>query len=123
VRPGDFGLAAFDAAYSMAPYAFGPDDALVMTGRWPACRSAHVCLWNRHLQTYDYAQRPVSRNRASTRLEPDGSFRIVLAHRDPGVPNWIDTEGRPFGIVFWRFMLPEGPIETPQARVVPLADL
>jgi hypothetical protein len=119
VKPGDFGLAAFDAAYSMAPYLLGPEEALVMTGRWPQCRCANVSLWNRHLQTLDYANRPVSRNRAQTRLEADGSFRMVLAHRDPGVPNWIDTEGRPFALVFWRFMLPEGPIETPSAEVVP----
>ena len=57
------------------------------------------------------------------RPERDGSFRIVLAARDPGVPNWIDTEGRPFGIVFWRFMLPEGEIATPRAEVVPLDPL
>ena len=48
---------------------------------------------------------------------------MVLAHRDPGVPNWLPTEGRPFGLVFWRFMLPEGPIDTPEAEVVPLASL
>jgi hypothetical protein len=119
VTPGAFGLAAFDAAYSMAPYLLGPSDALVMTGRWPRCRCANVSLWNRHMQTFDYANRQVSRNRAQTRLEPDGSFRMVLAHRDPGVPNWIDTEGRPLGLVFWRFMLPEGDIETPRAEVVP----
>lgn len=123
VTPGDFGLAAFDAAYSMAPYVLGPQDALVMTGRWPTCRCASVSLWTRHMQTFDYANRRVSRNRAQTRLQPDGSFRIVLAHRDPGVPNWIDTEGRPFGLVFWRFMLPEGDIETPRAEVVPFADV
>ena len=56
-------------------------------------------------------------------LEPDGSFRIVIAHQDPGVPNWIDTENRPFGMVFWRYFLPEGEIETPQAKMVKLADL
>lgn len=123
VKPGDFGLAAFDAAYSMAPYVLGPDEALVMEGRWPECRCANVSLWNRHMQTFDYANRPVSRNRAQTRLEDDGRFRMVLAARDPGLPNWIDTEGRPFGLVFWRFMLPEGPIETPSARVVALAEL
>lgn len=121
VVPGDFGLAAFDAAYSMAPFVIGPDDALVMTGRWPRCRCANVSLWNRHMQTFDYANRQVSLNRAQTRLEPDGSFRMVLAHRDPGVPNWIDTEGRPFGMVFWRFMLAEGPIETPRTELVPFA--
>ena len=31
------------------------------------------------------------------------------------MPNWIDTEGRPFGMVFWRFFLPEGEVETPRA--------
>ena len=52
-----------------------------------------------------------------------GSFRMVIAHEDPGVPNWIDTEGRPFGMVFWRFFLPEGDVDTPKADVVKLADL
>jgi len=123
VTPGDHPLAAFDAAYSMAPYVLAPDEALVMTGRWPECRCANVSLWNRHLQTYDFAHRQVSLNRAQTAVEPDGTFRIVIAHRDPGVPNWIDTEGRPFGLVFWRFILPEGEIDTPQAKVVKLDDL
>ena len=53
----------------------------------------------------------------------DGSIRIVLAHRDPGVPNWLDSEGRPFGIVFWRYFLPEGEIETPEAKVVPFSEI
>lgn len=123
VKPGDFALAAADAAYSMAPFVLGPDDALVMTGRWPKCRCANVSLWNRHMQTFDFAHRQVSLNRRQTQCDADGRFRMVLAHRDPGVPNWLDTEGRAFGIVFWRFMLPEGEIETPSATVVPFADL
>ena len=123
IPPGDHALAAADAAYSMAPYFLGPEEALVMTGRWPDCRCGNVSLWNRHLQTYDYAHRQVSLNRVQTRPEPDGTFRIVLAHRDPGVPNWLDTEGRSFGLVFWRYMLPAGLIDTPSAEVVKLADL
>src|SRR5262245_49341087 len=121
--PGNFAFAAADAAYSMAPYVLGPEEALVITGRWPECQFANVALWNRYLQTFDYAHRTVSRNRANTTLEPDGSFRMVIAHEDPGVPNWIDTEGRSFGMVFWRFFLPEGEIETPRASVVKLVDL
>jgi len=123
VPPAGLGLAALDACYSMAPYLLGNDQALVMRGRWPACRCANVDLWNRFQQTFDYANRQVTRNRKQTKLEPDGSFRIVIAHEDPGVPNWLDTEGRPFGMVFWRFFLAEGPIETPRAEVVPLAEL
>lgn len=123
IVPGNMAFAAIDAAYSMAPYLLGPDEALVITGRWPECRFANVCLWNRWSQMYDYVNRQVSRNRANTTLEADGSFKFVLAHTDPGVGNWIDTEGRPLGTVFFRFFLPESDVETPQATVVKLADL
>ena len=123
VKPGDHALAAADAAYTMAPYFVMPDQALIMTGRFPRCRFANVVLWNRFLQTYDYESRRVSLNRAQTTLDDEGRFRIVIAHEDPGVPSWLDTEGRPFGLVFWRFMLPEGEIETPTVETVPLADL
>ncbi len=122
-KPGALAFAAADAAYTMAPYVIGPDQALVITGRWPECRFANVSLWTRFSQMYDYVNRPVWRNRANTTLEPDGSFRMILAHRDPGLPNWLDTEGRPSGTMFWRFFLPEGAIETPQATVVDVASL
>jgi hypothetical protein len=123
IPPGDFGLAAYDAHYSMAPFFIGPDEALVITGRWPECRFGNVCLWNRFQQTLDYRSRSVSLNRAQTELEADGSFRMILAHSDPGQPNWLDTEGNPFGMVFWRFFLVTGEVEAPQAKVVKLADL
>lgn len=122
-EPGDFGLAAVDAHYSMAPFFINSDEALVITGRWPDCRFGNVCLWNRFQQTYDYASRPVSLNRVQTKLEDDGSFKMVIAHEDPGLDNWLDTEGNLFGLVFWRFFLVEGEAETPQASVVKLADL
>lgn len=123
VPPGAHALAAGDAAYSMAPYLLGPDDALVVSARWPRCRCANVSLWNRQLQTFDYLRHPVSLNRAQAATDPDGTVTMVIAHRDPGVPNWLSTEGRPFGLVFWRFMLPDGPIDTPTARVVPVGSL
>lgn len=121
--PGDMGLAAADAHYAMAPYFIGEDEALVMTGRWPECLFANVCLWNRHMQIYDFSNRQVSLNRTQTQLEPDGSFKMILSASDPGHPNWLDTEGRPFGIVYWRFFLVEGDVEKPVAEVVKLADL
>lgn len=123
VPPGDFGLAAYDAHYSMAPFFIGPDEALVITGRWPDCRFGNVCLWNRFQQTLDYRSRSVSLNRAQTLLEADGSFRMIVAHTDPGQPNWLDTEGNLFGLVFWRFFLVSGDVETPQGKIVKLADL
>ncbi len=123
VLPNDLGLAAADAHYSLAPYFLGPDEALVMTGRWPISCFSNVCLWNRFQQTFDYRNRQNSLNRAQTELEADGSFRIVIAHENPGVKNWLDTEGRALGMVFWRYMLVEGDVVTPQAEVVKIASL
>jgi hypothetical protein len=121
--PGNFGLAAADAHYSMAPFVLGPDEALLISGRWPDCRFANVCLWNRFQQTFDYSNRSVSLNRAQTVVDADDRFTMILAHEDPGLPNWLDTEGNPFGLVFWRFFLVEGAVETPTAKVVKLADI
>lgn len=123
VLPGEQPLAAADACYSMAPFFLGPDEALVMRMRWPECRIGNVMLWNRHMQTFDFANRSVSLNRKQVKLDADGSFRVVIAHENPGLPNWLDTEGRAFGLVFWRFMLAEGEIDTPQAEVLKFAVL
>lgn len=117
-KPGNMAFSAVDNAYSMAPYYLGDDEALIMTGRFPKCVFANVALWNRFLQSYDYANRRISLNRVQTKTDSEGNFRMVLAHKDPGVPNWIDTEGRNFGMVYWRFLLPKGDIVTPKAEVV-----
>ncbi len=123
-QPAEGGFGAVDNAYSMAPYLVPPDQALVIEGRWPKkARFANVVLWNRFMQTYDYAHRRVSLNRKQTKLERDGSFRIVIAHSDPGLPNWIDAENRMTGLVFWRFQLPEEEVAAPVGKLVPLASL
>ena len=120
---GQIGFANRDAWYAMAPYFLKPDQALVIEGRYPKCRFANVMLWNRFLQTYDYMTHRVSLNRKQTKLEADGGFRIVIAHRDPGVPNWLDTQGRPTGLVYWRFVFPDEPIQPLAAKVVPVGSL
>lgn len=114
------GWANMDASYAMAPYELQPGEALLVTGRFPVCRFANVVLFNRFLQTFDYTHRRVSLNRRQMVLRSDGSFRIVLADRDPGVPNWLDVAGYPKGRMFWRFLLPEEALQPFEARVVPI---
>ncbi len=111
----EIGYSAKDIDYRQTIYELDPDQALVMRGRFPRCRFANVVVWNHRLQTPPYRYRRVSLNRRQVRYEPDGSFTIVMAHRDPGVPNWIDPAGLQSGMIFWRFLLPEEevpPIET-----------
>ena len=46
----------------------------------------------------------------------------MVAHDDPGVPNWIDTEGQPEGMLVYRSIGTRSR-PTVEARVVPLAEL
>jgi hypothetical protein len=120
-KPGaEMAYAALDIAYAMAPFHVPPGKALVLSGRYPACRYAGLVLWNRFRQSFDYMNRRVSLNRAQTVPEPDGSYRIVIADADPGLPNWLDTGGRRSGWMYWRFLLPEGLLEAPRCELVDL---
>jgi hypothetical protein len=114
-------LGAVDIHYAMAPFVLGPDDALVMEGRLPACRFANVMLWNMHMQTLEYRSHRISLNRAQMETGRDGTFRIVIAQRDPGEPNWLDTEGHSIGTIFWRFVLPESEPDPIHCSVTKLA--
>jgi hypothetical protein len=117
------GFGAVDNAYSMGPFLLEPDQALVIEGRMPECRFANVMLWNRYLQTFEYPWRRISLNRKQMKLGADGAYRIVVAHSDPGVPNWLDTSGRRSGTIYWRFLLPDGDPPTPTTRVVPVSEV
>ncbi|NND66344.1 MAG: hypothetical protein HKN19_02040, partial [Halioglobus sp.] len=112
--------AAKDNVYAMAPWVLGPNQALLVRGRFPRCRFANVVLFNRFLQTLNYEERTVSSNRLQTEQDAEGNFEMIVAHRDPGRPNWLDTEGRPYGIMFWRFLLPEGDIAPLTTEVIEL---
>ena len=98
---------AADIVYALARWRLEPDEALVMTGTLPRGAFANVMLWNRHMQTLEYRNRRSSLNQDQIHLEPDGSYRIVIAHRDPGIPNWLDCVGHRQGTIFWRYLLPE----------------
>ncbi len=112
--------AARDNVYAMAPWVLGPKQALVIRGRFPKCRFANVVLFNRFLQTLNYEERNISLNRLQTQQDADGNFEMIVAHRDPGRPNWLDTEGRPYGVMFWRFQLAEEEIAPLTTQVIEL---
>ena len=114
---------AADITYALARWDLEPDQALLMTGALPRCAFANVMLWNRHMQTLEYRHRRSSLNISQIALEPDGTYRIAVAHEDPGLPNWLDCEGHRQGTIFWRFLLPESDPGRTECRVVALSDL
>jgi hypothetical protein len=65
----------------------------------------------------DYLYRPVSYTPSRTKADSDGRIRLVIAHRDPGVHNWLDTQGFERGNLTYRHML-EGEPAVLNTRVV-----
>ncbi len=117
------GWGAVDNAYSAGLFKIKADEALIIRGRMPDCLFSNVLLWNRYLQSFDYRYRQVSLNKKQMQLDTDGSFTLVVAHSDPGVPNWLDTEGHDTGIIYWRFMLPTSDIAAMKTELVSLGDV
>ncbi|MBC8292723.1 MAG: DUF1214 domain-containing protein [Proteobacteria bacterium] len=100
----------------------GDDEALVIDLEPPACRYWNFQLANIWAESLDYATRRVHINNGSAVAEADGSVRLVVAHRDPGHANWIDTAGHEHGSMCVRWVLAR---EHPQpvTSVVPLSEL
>jgi hypothetical protein len=118
-----YGWQAADAAYAFGTFALGDDEALVIEGTSPQCAFWNMCLWNQFLHTYNYDYERVSINGGQIRYEPDGSWRVVVAHRDPGHPNWVSTAGHPRGRIWFRWFYPAETPAQPTCRVVAFKDV
>lgn len=120
------GGAAFtepDIHYLRGSWQLGSDEALVIEGDPVPCRYWNAILYSRFLNTLDHRCRNVSCTDGTVDLV-DGRYRLIVAGRDPGGPgNWLDTEGREFGIFALRFLQPESEVQLPDVRVMPLSEI
>ncbi|WP_305094637.1 DUF1214 domain-containing protein [Prescottella sp. R16] len=111
-------------AYGGGTFEIADDEALVIEVTPPECH-----FWNIHLgdywgQSLDYTYRQTSLNGHQAVLDENGVFRAVVAHRDPGIANWLDTAGNNFTRCVYRWWLTTGSeFPTPSVRKVKFADL
>ncbi len=107
-----------DNIYSLGLFRLEPDETLIIEGRSPRCTYFGAQVWNRYMQSLDYRYHRVSLNHTQIARETDGSFRLAVAHRDPGMPNWISTAGHREGVVFCRWLQADEMPEQPASRVI-----
>jgi hypothetical protein len=114
----DKGLAA--ARYGFCFWDLGPDDALVVESGVPDARYWSLQLYPMGwFELADPVERITSLNHLQTTLSSDGRIRAVVAHRDPGVANWLDAGGRRNGLCTLRWFWPiSDDAPAPKARVV-----
>lgn len=110
-------------AYWETVFDIAEDEALIIETDLPEQRhywNVQVvdALWNQ----VEYVYRQSSLNGLQATVDPDGKFRAVLSHRDPGVANWLDTGGNLYGMLIGRwYRCSSQPV--PTATKVKFADL
>jgi hypothetical protein len=104
--------------YSGGVYELAPDEALVIETHVPvppAYSGFHLSnLWG---ESHDYANRVTSLNGHQAEADADGGIRFVVAHQDPGVPNWLDTTGLEEGFMSLRWTYSQPPERFPTVAV------
>jgi hypothetical protein len=99
------------------------DEALIIESEVPEAR-----YWNFQLYTLAWFEAPEFPNRVSSLnhrqafVASDSSVRVVVAHADPGVPNWLDTGHRRQGMVTYRWIW-SSTRPSADARVVKLSEV
>ena len=109
-------------AYYHSYWKLSPHQALVIEASPPPCETWNFQLNNHWMESLDYRHHTIHVNKHTAHYEPDGSVRVIVAHRDPGLPNWITTDGHDRGTMCWRWIRADHHPK-PQTRVVDLAEL
>jgi hypothetical protein len=117
---GDVGLG--DIQYGTGWFDLRPDEAMLIELTPPQAVHWSFQLGNYWGETLDFANFTSSLNGHQATRSSDGVYRLVIAHSDPGVPNWLDTAGHREGMIFYRYHLATSK-PVPTARVVELSEL
>ena len=83
---------------------FADDEAMVIEASLPPCEFWNFQVGNFWMESLDYHCQRIHLNCHGARLNPDGSVTIVVAHRDPGHPNWLTTAGHALGTSLFRLI-------------------
>jgi len=98
--------------YAGGLYDLAEDEALYIEATYtgdPVYVSVHLGnLWG---ESPDYANHQSSMNLHQMYMGEDRIQRWVVAHKDPGVQNWLDTTGLPRGYLSHRWAYSEIPDE------------
>lgn len=109
-------------AYYHGYFKLADDEALVIDASPPDCDYWNFQLNNVWMESLDYRYHRIHLNKHTAELAKDGSVRVVVAGKDPGVSNWLDTAGHDEGTMCWRWVRAKDHPE-PRTRVVKISDL
>ena len=103
------------------------DEGVIIEYEPAGARYAALQLTDWYYQSLNYGEIQSSLTQAQSAVDADGKVRLVIARRDPGVANWIDTGGLRIVLMIMRWQAaPDPPVRggpACQMRLVKLAEL
>jgi hypothetical protein len=100
-----------------------PDEALIIEfPRVAACDYWNFQVNNYWMESLDYRYFRICINKHAAQLDPDGGLTLLLAHLDPGHPNWLETAGHEQGTMCFRWINSTEQVH-PRTRVAKIAQL
>jgi hypothetical protein len=110
--------------YDYSYWELEEDEAFTIEFTPPSCEYWNLQIGNHWLESLDFDRYRTHVNPKTAVLNDDGSVRIVVARRDPGVHNWLDTAGHARGGLALRWVgVDASEIPVPVTRVVKLDSL
>jgi hypothetical protein len=103
-----------DIIYYHSYWKLDHDEALMIKVRPPECDTWNFQLNNYWMESLDYRYFNICINKGNVHFEEDGSIKVIIAHIDPKLPNWLNTCSHTEGTMCWRwYRLAEGerPVE------------
>lgn len=91
-------------AYYHSYWRLADDECLEITFTPPECPYWNFQLNNHWLESLDYRYFSITLNKHTAHTRPDGSVRLLVAHQDPGLPNWINTAYHRCGTMSLRWL-------------------
>jgi hypothetical protein len=113
-----------DQRYNSGWWECAPDQAIVVDVMPPPCRYWSFSLCDYWGGSFDYRYWKIHVNDQTASYRRDGSIRIIVAHRDPGLSdaNWLDTAGHDRGVWIIRWMEADQE-RIPEVRRMPFSEL
>ena len=108
--------------YYHSHWAIAENEALLIEVRPPECEYWNFQLNNYWMESLDYRHHRVHTNKHLAHYEGDHSVRLIVAHEDPGQPNWIETAGHTSGTMCFRWVRAKE-LPQPHAQLVKLSRL
>jgi len=109
--------------YTWGVFDINEDEALIIEMEVP-----RAAFWS--LQIQDVWTKPINYlnhqsdiNQRHAAIDRDGKFRAVICLTDPGVANWLDTDGHKEGTIVGRAYIAQAKPATPVVKLIKLKDL